>query len=138
MWFTWIGSFFINGVTFLLSKFTIQKAGLVIVIPMYIVYIGAIFVSWGLFLAVIIQVVNSAFDIINMVNNQNSGTSSTPVFKCFFYLLNALGVSDALKTGIALIVSDLLAIMVLKGATAFQTTTKELISITNNMFQIGR
>jgi hypothetical protein len=134
MWFTWIGAFFVSGVQFLLSKFTISKAGLIIVIPMYVIYVGAIIFSWTLFIAVLIQVTNSTFDIINMVNDQNATSSGTPVFQCFFYLLNALGISAGLKTGIALIVSDLLAIVSLKGAQAFGSTTKELIVVTNGMF----
>lgn len=134
MWFTWIGSLLVSLVTYLFSKFTISKAGYIIVIPMYIVYVGAIVTSWGLFLSVLFDITNSVFDLINMVNTQNSGSSGKPVFQCFFYLLNALGVADGLKTGIALIVSDILAIISLKGADAFKTTTKELIVVTNGLF----
>lgn len=134
MWFTWIGALIVSGVQYLLSKFTISKAGYIIVIPMYLIYVTAIFTSWTLFLAVVIEVVNSLFDIINMVNTKNSTSSGQPVFQCFFYLLNALGIADGLKTGIALIVSDVLAIISLKGADAFKSTTKELIVVTNGLF----
>lgn len=133
MWFTWIGAFIVELIKFFFKKFSFSKAGYIIVLPMYMIYLTLIFTSWTLFLAVVINVVNSLFDILNMVNTQNTN-NGTPIFKCFFYLLNALGVSEALKVGVALIVSDVLAIVTLKGADAFRVTTKEIIVTTKGIF----
>lgn len=134
MWFTWIGTLIISFVQYLFDKFSINKAAYFITIPMYVLYVTLIFTSWALFLAATIQIVNSAYDILNMINLQNSNSSSSSVFKCFFYLLNILGISAGLKTGIALIISDLLAIITLKAADSFKITTKELIVATNGIF----
>lgn len=132
MWFTWIGTFILESIKFLFKKFSFSKAGYVVVLPMYMIYLTLIFASWTLFLAAAINIVNSLFDILNMVNTKTS--SGTPIFKCFFYLLNALGVSEALKVGVALLVSDILAIVTLKGADAFKVTTKEIIVTTKGIF----
>jgi hypothetical protein len=132
MWFTWIGTFILETIKFLFKKFSFSKAGYVVVLPMYMIYLTLIFASWTLFLAAAINIVNNLFDILNMVNTKTS--NGTPIFKCFFYLLNALGVSEALKVGVALLVSDILAIVTLKGADAFKVTTKEIIVTTKGIF----
>lgn len=134
MYFTWIGTLILEAIKFIFKKFSISKAGYFVVVPMYVLYITLIFTSWTLFLGACIQIVNSLFDLLNMINFQNTSSSSTPVFKCFFYLLNSLGIAAGLKTGIALIVSDILVVITLKSADAFKITTKEIIVTTNGIF----
>jgi hypothetical protein len=134
MWFTWIGNLLITVIVTYFKKFSFSKFSFFVIIPMYVFYITLIFTSWSLFLAATIKIVNSVFDVLNLVNNVNNSSSGEPIFACFFYLLNALGVAEGLKTGVALLVSDLLAIVTLKGADAFRITSKELIVVTKGIF----
>lgn len=134
MWFTWVGNLIITIIITYSKKFNFSKFSFFAIVPMYVFYITLIFTSWSLFLAAAIHIINSLFNVLNLVNVQNNSSSGEPVFGCFFYLLNALGVADGLKTGIALLVSDVLAIVSLRAANAFRITTKEIIVVTKGIF----
>lgn len=135
MYFTWIGAFIINVVTYFLGQITIKKFRYAVTIPLYIFYFGLIIASWGLFLTALIYMTNSIFDLLSMIDNSTDGvgTGGSETFKCFYYLLDALGIADGLKAGVALLVSDILVVITLRASYAVKDTTKELIDVTDKI-----
>jgi hypothetical protein len=67
MWFTWIGNLLITVIVTYFKKFSFSKFSFFVIIPMYVFYITLIFTSWSLFLAATIKIVNSVFDVLNLV-----------------------------------------------------------------------
>lgn len=131
MWFVWIGNFVVSLVSFLVSKISLKSLKMAAIIPLSVVYIGLMVTSFGLFVTAMIYIVNSAYDLINAINFQNSSSGVLSVFKCFFYLLDSLGIADALKTGISLLVSNILALVTLKAAMAGKKMVQDIIDIFN-------
>jgi len=134
MWFVWIGNIIVTIISYFVSKIALKSFKIAFLIPLTAVYIGMMVASFGLFATALIYIINSVYDLINLINVQSTTSGVSSVFKCFFYLLDCLGISDSLKTGVALIVSDILAIVVLKATMAGKNTVKEIITIFSKVF----
>ena len=91
-------------------------------------YVTMLVTSIGLFVYALTHIVNNIFDLIDMINLTNNSNSSE-VFTCFVYLLNATGFATAIKSGVALLVSDFLGIALLKATMAGKNTVKSIIDI---------
>lgn len=128
MWFVWIGNIISSLISYLFSKSSFKNFKLLVVIPLSVVYIGMMVTSFGLFAYAVMKIVNTIFDLINEINETNFN-STTNVFRCFYYLLDALGVADSLEVGISLIVSNLLAILVLQATMAGKNQVQSIIKL---------
>lgn len=128
MWFVWIGNIITALITFFLGKNKFRNLKLIVIIPISIVYIGMMVSSVVLFVTAITYTVNNIFNLLDVLNQANS-SNSVPVFNCFLYLLNAMGIAPALKAGVSLIVSDILIIIILKATMAGKNTVKQIIWI---------
>lgn len=129
MWFVWIGNIVSSLISYLFSKSSFKNFKLLVVIPLSVVYISMMVTSFGLFAYAVMKIVNTVFDLITEINDTNVSSSSTNVFKCFYYLLDALGVADSLQVGISLIVSNLLAILVLQATMAGKNQVQSIIKL---------
>ena len=129
MWFVWIGNLVISAVSFLVSKIGLKSLKMAAIIPLSVVYVGLMVTSLGLFVTAMIYIVNSFFDLINTINLSSNGGIYPQVFKCFFYLLDCLGITDSLKVGVSLFTSNILALVTLKASMAGKNTVKEIIYI---------
>lgn len=129
MWFVWIGNIVSSLFSYLFSKSSFKNFKLLVVIPLSVVYISMMVTSFGLFVYAVMKIVNTVFDLITEINDTNVSSSSTSVFKCFYYLLDAFGVADSLEVGISLIVSNLLAILVLQATMAGKNQVQSIIKL---------
>lgn len=132
MWFYWIGAILISSVQFIFKRFTFGTLSYFVLVPFYSFYVALLFISFGLFYNAVFHIVNSIFDLLNMINTYNNSVGSPP-FACFFYLLDALGIADALKNGISLIVSDILGIITIKATAEFFFYTGKAIKVVKDV-----
>lgn len=129
MWWLWFFNIIVAIVTWLISKLGFKNIKKLAIIPLGVVYIGMMLTSFGLFVYGVTLTVNSIFDLITNINDTNSTNSSSSVFKCFFYLLDAMGISDALQVGLSLIVSNVLAILTLQATMVGKNQVQAIIKL---------
>lgn len=125
MWFTWIGNIVISLVQFFSKKFTFSNASFFVLIPIYMFYVPFLMLLWTLFSSIVVSLTNTLFNLLDMIRAGNSSSAFSP----FFYLLDALGISDSLEIGVSLMVTSLLTILTFKTVLAFSDTTKTLIDL---------
>jgi hypothetical protein len=106
-------------------------------IPIWIIYIPLLTASFVFFMWGLLNIFDSLFDFIALIKYGGSGSSGSgnnlPVFACFWYLLDALGIRESLETGAALILSNLLIIMLHIAYKSVITYNEKLLKVIKNV-----